>query len=98
MPNTSHDVHIDPDYVLALFRFHVAVFHHNSDECDVDECDYCSWDNYDTWQNLVDFAGDLDTWLSTHGHLPRAWRRPRWWQRVVGRRPGRSRRRVPSGR
>jgi hypothetical protein len=78
---------IDPDYVLEMFRFHIEVFHHASDECEREDCDYCSWDNNDTWQLLVMFASSLDSWMSTRGRPPRAWTRPRLWHRLVGRDP-----------
>jgi hypothetical protein len=85
--NAAHDTHrMDPDYVLEMIRFHIEVFDHNSDECEHEDCDYCSWDNYDTWQLLVRFTSSLDTWMSTRGRRPRAWTRPRRWNRLVGER------------
>ena len=85
MSNAAHDdLRMDPDYVLEMFRFHIDVFNHNSDECEHEECDYCSWDNNDTWQLLVHFASSLDTWMSTRGRPPHAWRRRRLWHRLVG--------------
>jgi hypothetical protein len=59
-----------------MVRFHVAVFDHNSDECDVDACDYCSWDYHDTYNLLVHFVKSLDDWMITNGRAPRVWRRP----------------------
>ena len=77
MPRTSHATEsVDPDYVLLMVRFHVAVFDHNSDECDVDDCDYCSWDYHDTYNLLVHFVKSLDDWMITRGRAPRVWRRP----------------------
>lgn len=73
-PHAASDV--DPDYVLLMIRFHIAVFHHNSDECDVDACDYCSWDNYDTYCLLVHFVETLDDWMIADGRAPQVWRRP----------------------
>jgi hypothetical protein len=74
-PHAASDV--DPDYVLLMIRFHIAVFHHNSDECDVDACDYCSWDNYDTYSLLVHFVEKLDDWMIADGRAPRVWASPR---------------------
>lgn len=88
MSNAAHHPNrIDPDNVLEMLRLHIEVFNHNSDECEHDECDYCSWENYDTWRLLVLSASSLDTWMSTRGRPPRAWTRPRLWHRLLGREP-----------
>lgn len=77
MSHVAHDTdRMDPDYVLEMIRFHIGVFNHNSDECEHEDCDYCSWDNYDTWRLLVHFTSSLDTWMSVRGLRPRAWTRP----------------------
>jgi hypothetical protein len=69
---------MDPDYVLTMFRFHMSVFHHNPDRCDECHEGFCSrdaWDNYDTWQLLVQFGEVLNAWMSGGGRLPRDWAR-----------------------
>lgn len=77
MPRTSYATEsVDPDYVLLMVRFHIAVFDHNSDECDVDARDYCSWDYHDTYDLLVHFVRSLDDWMITNGRAPRVWRHP----------------------
>jgi hypothetical protein len=73
----AHDTdRMDPDYVLEMIRFHITVFNHNADECEHEDCAYCSWDNYDTWRLLVHFTSSLDTWMSARARPPLAWTRP----------------------
>lgn len=44
---------VDPDYVLDRFRFHLGVYHHSSADCEVTDCDYCTWDDQLSWWQLV---------------------------------------------
>ncbi|WP_431904536.1 hypothetical protein [Amycolatopsis thermoflava] len=66
---------VDPDYVLDRFRFHLGVYHHSSADCEVTDCDYCTWDDQLSWWQLVYFGGLLDWWMTAGRKPPRDWRR-----------------------
>ena len=77
---------MDPDDALEMFRFHINVYFHNSDECSDDSCDYCEWDNDDTWQQIVYRGRSLDEWMRGGGRPPREWSRRGRWLRLLRRR------------